>query len=504
MYNHSGSSPALNNVTFSANSVTYDFGCGGGMHNRESSPTLTNVTFSGNSAPDSGGGLANFSNSSPILRNVTFISNSSTNSGGGMYNNDSSPTISDAILWGNMPSQIYNSYDSLTTVTYSDIEGGYPGTGNINEDPLLGDLADNGGFTQTHSLGEGSPAIDAGDPTNNLNIDQRAYARPIDGDGGEGPRSDMGAYEYASFPATFQLTLDISGNGVIAKSPDKTEYFWGETVTLTPLADPDWVFLGWGGDASGLDNPLALTIYEATNITADFRFNAWTILLSVIPESSGSVLAYPDQPTYHYGDMVTLSALPNPGWSFTNWTGDASGTNSQIVVTMTDNLSITANFSKDEYLLTVSSNPTEMGSVDITPSQPFYYYGDEVTLTATPAFPGWRFIGWSGDASGDTNPLPVTITGNTEITANFSDQYTLTTIVDPMDSGTVLRDLNQETYTYGTQVVLTANPNHSWVFASWGGDARGLDNPLTITIQGNTNITALFDTNWIFLPLLNR
>jgi hypothetical protein len=98
----------------------------------------------------------------------------------------------------------------------------------------------------------------------------------------------------------------------------------------------------------------------------------------------------------------------------------------------------------------------------------------------------------------------VTITGNTEITANFSDQYTLTTIVDPMDSGTVLRDLNQETYTYGTQVVLTANPNHSWVFASWGGDARGLDNPLTITIQGNTNITALFDTNWIFLPLLNR
>ena len=524
MYN-SGGSITLTNVTFSGNSASQT---GGGMYNSGGSITLTNVTFSGNSA-NQGGGIFN-NGSSPTLINVTFSENTATNHGGGMYNEASSPTltnvtfygnsafigsaiydinnsdpvVTNTIVWGHTGEQIYGDFGSFPVITYSVIQNGWLGDGNISSDPVLLPLTDNGGYTHTHALGAGSSAIDTGNPDVCPHTDQRIYARPTDGDGIDGPRCDIGAYEFASFPAVFTLTADILGSGSVVKVPDKAAYNYGEIVELYASADTDWEFIGWSGDINSTDNPITITILENTNITANFRFDAWTLIVSVNPLDSGQVAVYPDYLTYHYGDLVTITALPNPGWSFTNWTGDASGTNSQIVVTMTDNLSITASFSKDEYLLTVSSNPTEMGSVDITPSQPFYYYGDEVTLTATPAFPGWRFIGWSGDASGDTNPLPVTITGNTEITANFSDQYTLTTIVDPMDSGTVLRDINQETYTYGTQVVLTANPNHSWVFASWGGDARGLDNPLTITIQGNTNITALFDTNWIFLPLLNR
>ncbi len=422
MKNGQYSSPSLINVTFSGNIATTPEGSGGGMFSSSSSPSLTNVTFSGNTANYNGGGMYN-SDSSPTLDNVTFSANAA-NLGGGMYNYiNSSPTVTNSILWGNTPDQIHNDTSSSATVTYSVIDDeSYSDPTNILTDPSLGPLADNGGLTLTHALGEGSPAIDAGNPLSCPSVDQRGYVRPIDGDGGGTASCDMGAYEYASYPATFSLTLDLAGSGSVLKEPDKSEYLWGEVVTLTPIADPDWVFIGWGGDASGMDNPLTVTIYEDTNITANFRFDAWTITLSVYPESSGNVLACPDQPTYHYGDQVTLTALPNPGWSFIGWTGDASGTSSQVIVTMNDNLEITANFAQIEYTLSVSVNPPGMGTVTKSPNKPYYNYGDVVTLTAN-GVTGWWLESWSGDASGNSNPLTFTVVGNSTIVANFTDTY---------------------------------------------------------------------------------
>ena len=193
MSNQSSSSPTLTNVTFTDNSATYS---GGGMDNDSSGPTLTNVTFTENSATYYGGGMVNWS-SSPTLTNVTFSGNMALE-GGGMSNDSSSPTLTNAIVWGNTPAldQIKNVTDSHLTVTYSDIEGGFDGDGNINDDPHLGPLADNGGFTQTLALLSGSPAIDTANPAFCPTYDQRYYARPIDGDGDGSAICDMGAYEY--------------------------------------------------------------------------------------------------------------------------------------------------------------------------------------------------------------------------------------------------------------------------------------------------------------------
>ncbi len=302
----------------------------------------------------------------------------------------------------------------------------------------------------------------------------------------------MGAYEYASYPVTFSLTIDMVGNGLVTKDPNQTEYLWGEYIALTPVADPDWIFIGWSGDASGMDNPLTFTIFEDTNITANFRFDAWTLTTSVLPEGSGSVTVSPDQPIYHNGDQVTLTATPNPGWSFAGWTGDASGTISQIIVTMTDNLEITANFAQSEYTLSVSVDPPGMGTVAKSPNKPYYYYGEVVTLTASSSVTGWRFVNWTGHASGATNPIQVTITGDAQITANFSDRYSLEVIAEPPGSGYITKIPDQATYDYGTQVTLTANAYFPWTFVGWSGDASGTDNPVIVTILEDTNITATF------------
>jgi predicted outer membrane repeat protein len=127
--------------------------------------------------------------SSPTLTNTTFSDNSAVSSGGGIYNYGSSPVIRNSILYGNTGGEIISSVGGSPAVSYSDVQGGYPGTGNIDAYPLLSPLANNGGFTKTMALRTGSPAIDAGDDANCPTPDQRGVTRP------QGSHCDMGAYE---------------------------------------------------------------------------------------------------------------------------------------------------------------------------------------------------------------------------------------------------------------------------------------------------------------------
>lgn len=188
-----GSSPDLNNVSFIENTAQNR---GGGIYNNSNTTdsTLTNVTFSGNSA-ENGGGMYNDFSASTLI-NVTFFGNTATAAGGGIYNwsPEANPTnIINTILWGNTPEsdQIFVSGTTLPIVSYSVIQGGYPGGTNIiTDDPLLGPLADNGGFTMTHALGAGSSTIDVADPAVCPAADQRGVARPVGGG------CDIGAYEY--------------------------------------------------------------------------------------------------------------------------------------------------------------------------------------------------------------------------------------------------------------------------------------------------------------------
>lgn len=411
----------LMNVTFTDNTGNVH---GGAIYNAWSSPTLTNVTVSGNTAAF-GGGMFGDTDSSPVLTNVTFFGNSLNvdyGAGGGMYNRGTSTSLTNAIFWGNTPDQIS---PVNVTISYSDIQDWTSGgTGNISTNPLLGPLADNGGFVDTHALGTGSPAIDTGSPTLCPVVDARGYTRPINGDSVPGARCDMGAFEYGSSPASFSLTVSLVGGGTVTKLPDKPSYEWGEIVYLTASDGPDWIFDGWSGDASGMINPLRVTISKNTNITASFWLDALTLTTMVSPAGSGAVTRTPDQPTYHTGDEVTLTAVPNPGWSFTSWTGDANGNTNPLIVTMTTNKSISANFAQNEYSLTVLISPVDVGVVTKSPNKPFYLYGETVILTASPD-PGWHFSSWSGDATGVTNPLTLIITGNASITANFSDVYSI-------------------------------------------------------------------------------
>jgi parallel beta-helix repeat protein len=152
----------VENSTISGNSAATT---GGGIYGGVIE--IVNSTISGNSAGTSGGGIYNF----PYSLNVanSTITGNSAPSGGGIYNVGSLEVSNTILNAGASGENIFNDGGTITSLGYnlsSDDGGGYlTGPGDqINTDPLLGPLQDNGGPTFTHALLPGSPAIDAGDP----------------------------------------------------------------------------------------------------------------------------------------------------------------------------------------------------------------------------------------------------------------------------------------------------------------------------------------------------
>ena len=151
----------------------------------------------------------------------------------------------------------------------------------------------------------------------------------------------------------------------------------------------------------------------------------YTLTVNVSPSGSGSVQVAPLKNNYVNPEQVTLTAQPGVDYAFIGWSGDASGSTNPLTITMNSNKSITAVFEStapppptEIYTLTISVNPTGTGSVAVNPQKPKYAQDEQVTLTATPAS-GNTFLNWSGNASGSTNPLTITMNSNKSITANF-------------------------------------------------------------------------------------
>ena len=178
-------------------------GTGGGIYGDSLDDlSIVNSTISGNSAnAGTGGGIYNYN--SPLRVANSTIAGNSAGSGGGIYNEGSlgasvveiSNTILDA---GASGENIFNNGGTVTSLGYnlsSDDAGGYlTGPGDqINTDPLVGPLQNNGGPTFTHALLSGSPAIDEGDPnfTPPPDDDQRGcpFIRVFNG------RIDVGSFE---------------------------------------------------------------------------------------------------------------------------------------------------------------------------------------------------------------------------------------------------------------------------------------------------------------------
>lgn len=144
------------------------------------------------------------------------------------------------------------------------------------------------------------------------------------------------------------VNTTVNGNGELLLVPEQPVdgYAYSDRVVVYAFPDEGFVFTGWSGDVTGNDNPLAFNITQDMNVTANFEV-APPSSLTVDIEGQGDVTLDPDQAVYDYGEIVTLTAVPDDGYFFWGWDGsqgDLSGLENPTTLLMDGDKTVTAVF----------------------------------------------------------------------------------------------------------------------------------------------------------------
>lgn len=294
----------------------------------------------------------------------------------------------------------------------------------------------------------------------------------------------------------YPLTLLTEGGGQIFERvvQQRTEdYPHGTTLELTAQPDAGWEFNRWEGDLEGNENPATITIDGETEVTAIFTRTEYPLTINTVGEGEVDQQVVQTKTTdYTDGTVVQLTAIPDDEWAFSEWSGDASGADTTITITVDSPKEITATFLRTFQFTTVVQ-PEEGGT--ITPEAGRYIRDTTFEVTAEPN-QGWRFTGWEGDFTGSVNPFSLTMNGNKTIVANFERQefsLEIATEGEGTVNTTLISGIETATgFLFGSEVEIEALPAENWRFTGWGGDADTTANPYVITIEDNLSITANF------------
>jgi cyclophilin family peptidyl-prolyl cis-trans isomerase len=139
---------------------------------------------------------------------------------------------------------------------------------------------------------------------------------------------------------SYALATNVTGSGSI--SPSSGVFDNGTTLTLTATPDSGWRFVRWEGDVSGTNTSIEVIMNANREITGVFEEITYTLTVSKI--GSGFVSVQPQLDNYTPGSVVTLTASPNPGYEFSNWSFGASGDNTTTNVTINQNTTVVAIF----------------------------------------------------------------------------------------------------------------------------------------------------------------
>ena len=271
-------------------------------------------------------------------------------------------------------------------------------------------------------------------------------------------------------------------------------YQFGEEANLTAATTMNgYSFLSWSGDINSTQNPLILNIDSNLSLTANFILNTYS--LEITAGNGGSVSG---DGNFSYGSLASISATPDPGYSFAGWSGSGvTDPNSPSTTVLIDQeRSVSATFSINQYTLHVLAGSGGQVSGDGN-----FSYGSLASISATPD-PGYSFVGWSGSGVTDPNSPSTTVLIDQErsVSATFStNQYTLHVLAG--SGGQVSGDGN---FSYGSLASISATPDPGYSFAGWSGS--GVTDPnspsTTVLIDQERSVSATFSINQYTLHVL--
>ena len=282
------------------------------------------------------------------------------------------------------------------------------------------------------------------------------------------PSYSFSVTEDATYVANFNLnnyTITVSADPTVGGMVSGGgAYLFGSNCTISAMANAGYTFTNWtkNGTVVSTDATYTFQVTDNANLVAHFSLDHYNITVSVDPEAGGTATG---GGSFTYGETCNLSATPNTGYAFVNWTknGSVVSNNASYSFTVTDNGDYVAHFAVARYTITVLAMPAESGSVHGAGT---YDYGHVVTLRAI-AHEGYEFINWTKDGavvSSNAN-YSIVVRENAEYVANFRPYvYEIKANTNPDNTGDLV---GVGLYNYGETCTLTVTPHAEYEFVNW-------------------------------------
>ena len=210
---------------------------------------------------------------------------------------------------------------------------------------------------------------------------------------------------------TVSVTADPANGGTVTGGGN---YVYGQSCTIQATPAAGYTFINWTENGSQVSTQASFTftVEGNRNFVAHFSSQSYIITASADPAEGGVITG---SGGYDYGDLCTLTATANEGYTFVNWTkgGSEVSTEPTYSFTVTESATYVAHFSLNSYEIGVTADPSEGGIVTGAGS---YAYGSTCTLTAT-ANGNYEFINWTKDG------IEVSIEATYSFTVTASEDY---------------------------------------------------------------------------------
>lgn len=292
----------------------------------------------------------------------------------------------------------------------------------------------------------------------------------------------------------FELSVTTEGEGEVSEEvveEPKDSYPFETHVQLTADPAQGWRFDRWAGDHSGSKNPDTLVVGENRDITAVFQKKTFEVTTEV--EGGGEIVrtlisGERREAGYTYNSKVRLEAMPDSGYVFVEWKGDASGHEPGQTITVDTTKQLTAVFERTWGLEVVIEGE---GNVVRDPDEDRYRDETTVELTAEPNGDA-QFERWEGDLSGSLNPESLEMDSQKSVTAVFSSgPYSIEAESQP--GGSTSKTPDKDQYEFEDTVTLEAISFVGFDFAKWTGDIEATNESVDIVVDEDVLTTAAFE-----------
>ena len=303
-----------------------------------------------------------------------------------------------------------------------------------------------------------------------------------------------------------RLYVVILGPGTVIKEPEQTSYLPNNIVTLTAIPNEGCRFRRWriaeGTIQSGIKEVYgsvntATYNSELDNTTIEIKEDLVPNLIPIIPDDENWKLVFTSGALI--GQEFNIIATTDDELDTITVAGDASEAieNDTFYCYSTEqNIEIKEDL-VPVYISSYSDSEKNYKMKMTSGVREGEYFNIVSAIDGTPDI--FRISGNPhGIASDDTfiitiedNPTTVTIPQiDRTVYAEFGGEYKITVSVS--GNGYVVINPEKEDYGPNEEVELTAIPTEGWYFARWEGDISGSDNPETVIMDDNKDITAVF------------